>query len=208
VSDETRDDGPSAAERKIVDGIIEINVALLRKNKALEADVSRLTTELEAMARRATELGDQVIKQAEEFPSLLLAAVSKGPPSPTVPDEPCPSCGATGKCACDDFDVLGAIVERSPIPSARYISTRDSHGQPVVTEGRPLATTGLDARTVEACAKCVEEGPGPDYHETTSDVIEAIAFNVRSLASPAGSGTPTGQAPASAKPPGPPPVRR
>jgi len=31
---------------------------------------------------------------------------------------PCPACESTTGCDCDDFDVLGAIVERHPIPAS------------------------------------------------------------------------------------------
>ncbi len=41
------------------------------------------------------------------------------PPVSKPPGEPCPACESTTGCACDEFDVLGAIVERNPIPSGR-----------------------------------------------------------------------------------------
>lgn len=34
---------------------------------------------------------------------------------------------------------------------------------------------------LEEAAKAVESGPGPGWHETTSDVLESVAYRVRAM---------------------------
>jgi len=70
-----------------------------------------------------------------------------------APGELCPACESTTGCACSEFDVLGAVVERNPIPSVPPLHSRASAAGTIASlEG-----------TVVACRLTIERLTGENF---------------------------------------------